>query len=109
MSDAFSQDHPSQTGADARATSQAEATTVAAHVTDATAAHAATAIAVTPAGALAATNVQTALAELDSEKAAAAHEHADPVVDSITDTGGTGPSLEFSASEVVATGKGTLQ
>jgi hypothetical protein len=40
------------------------------HIADASAAHAASAIAFTPAGAIAATNVQTALAELDTEKVA---------------------------------------
>lgn len=47
------------------------AAAVAAHVDDSTAAHAASAIANTPAGAIAATNVQTALNELDTEKEAA--------------------------------------
>jgi hypothetical protein len=57
----------------------AEATAAAAldaHVTDATDAHDATAISTVPAGNLAATNVQTSLAELDSEKAATSHAHA---------------------------------
>jgi hypothetical protein len=47
-----------------------------AHVSDATAAHAATAISNAPAGGIAATTVQAAIAELDSEKAAAVHAHA---------------------------------
>jgi hypothetical protein len=47
-----------------------------AHVTDTTDAHDASAISVTPTGGIAATDVQAALAELDSEKAAASHTHA---------------------------------
>lgn len=42
------------------------------HIADATAAHAASAIANTPAGGIAATDVQTALNELDTEKQTAA-------------------------------------
>lgn len=46
-----------------------------AHVNDATDAHAGTAITNTPAGAVAATTVQAAINELDTEKAAASHVH----------------------------------
>lgn len=46
------------------------------HLDDATAAHAGTAIANTPAGGIAATTVQAAINELDSEKAATSHAHA---------------------------------
>lgn len=54
-----------------------------AHLTDTSAAHAASAIGVTPTGAIAATDVQAALAELDSEKAALAHTHAEADVTSL--------------------------
>lgn len=47
-----------------------------AHVNDAGDAHDASAISFAPAGGVAATDVQAAIAELDSEKAAAAHTHA---------------------------------
>jgi hypothetical protein len=46
----------------------ATATSVSDHLADATAAHAASAISFTPAGSIAATDVQAALAELDTEK-----------------------------------------
>lgn len=48
-----------------------------AHATDPTAAHAAAAISVTPTGGIASADVQAALAELDSEKAAVGHTHPD--------------------------------
>lgn len=53
-----------------------------AHISDGTAAHAATAIANTPAGNIAATTVQAAIDELDSEKSATSHSH---VVNGLTD------------------------
>lgn len=45
------------------------------HVFDSTDAHAASAITVTPVGTVTATNVQSAIAELDSEKATSGHSH----------------------------------
>ncbi len=58
------------TDAAARATlGAAAAADLASHLDDATAAHAASAISFAPAGSIAATNVQTALVELDTEKA----------------------------------------
>lgn len=57
-------------------TSAEAAAKVAAHTGLATAAHAATAIANTPAGSIAATTVQAAINELNAEKAAASHSHA---------------------------------
>jgi hypothetical protein len=45
------------------------------HLSDTSAAHAASAISVVPAGSIAATDVQSVLAELDSEKAATGHHH----------------------------------
>lgn len=48
---------------------------LAAHLADATDAHDASAISVVPAGNIAATDVQAALAELDSEKSATGHNH----------------------------------
>lgn len=45
------------------------------HLSDPGAAHAASAISIVPAGGIAATDVQAALAELDSEKAATGHNH----------------------------------
>lgn len=47
-----------------------------AHISDGTDAHAATAITNTPAGNIAATTVQAAINELDSEKSATGHDHA---------------------------------
>ena len=55
-----------------------------AHVNDVTAAHAASAVAFTPAGSIAATDVQAALAELDSEKSATGHTH---TLAAVTDAG----------------------
>lgn len=55
------------------------------HLIDALGAHAATAISTTPAGNLAAVNVQTSLAELDSEKAATTHTHVSASVTDLTE------------------------
>ena len=49
--------------------------TVATHEADASAAHAASAVAFTPTGGIAATDVQAAIAEVDSEKATTGHTH----------------------------------
>lgn len=53
----------------------AAAAAVATHEADAAGAHAASAISFTPTGGLAADDVQEAIAELDTEKAAVSHEH----------------------------------
>ena len=55
-----------------QADAEADAAALAAHIADATDAHAGTAITNTPAGGIAATTVQAAINELDSEKAATA-------------------------------------
>jgi len=83
------------------------------HLSDTADAHDASAISVTPTGAIAATDVQAALAELDTEKAASAHSHS-TALDDLSDVTITTPSngqvLKFNGSAWVndtdATGGG---
>ena len=82
-----------QAKADA-AQAAAEATASAAlsaHTGDVTDAHDASAISVVPAGGIAATDVQAALAELDSEKAATSHTH---TLDGLSDVDTTGVATD---------------
>jgi hypothetical protein len=69
-----------------------------AHLDDTSAAHAASAIGVTPAGNLSSTDVQAALQELDSEKAASAHTHAASAV-TVTPAGNIASSSVQAALE----------
>ncbi len=63
--------------------------TVATHEGDVSAAHAASAVAFTPTGTIAATDVQAALAEVDSEKSATGHNHSGTYVPlSVVDAAG---------------------
>lgn len=55
------------------------------HINDTSAAHAASAISFAPVGTVAATTVQAAIAEVDSEKAAASHAHATSDITSFTE------------------------
>jgi hypothetical protein len=83
-------------GSDARLTAAAD---LAAHLADTADAHDASAISVVPAGAIAATDVQAALAELDSEKAAASHTHTASQVTDFTEA-----SQDVIGAMVVAAG-----
>jgi hypothetical protein len=119
---AFVNDHAADTTAvhGIADTSVLETTTgstakVAAHEADATAAHAASAVAFTPTGAIAATDVQAALAEVDSEKSATGHAHSGtyvPVADltaheSDTSTHGIADtSVLETTTHITASGKG---
>lgn len=76
---------------------EADSTALSDHIADATAAHAGTAISNTPAGNIAATTVQAAINELDSEKSATAHTH--------TET----QTLLYSRAGTLATGTGTFR
>lgn len=69
--------HSGSSHADVQAAAEATAAAaLTAHLTDTTDAHDASAISVVPAGGIAADDVQEALQELDTEKAAAVHTHA---------------------------------
>lgn len=63
------------TGLQAALDAKAATADLDAHLNDLVAAHAATAVSVTPAGNIAATDVQTALEELDTEKSGTGHDH----------------------------------
>jgi hypothetical protein len=58
------------------------------HINDSSAAHAASAIGVTPVGAVAATDVQAAIAELDTDKSATSHTHTAADVGAVKATDG---------------------
>jgi hypothetical protein len=74
------------------------------HPGESVGAHAATAISVTPAGGIAATTVQAALEELDSEKASAGHSHPASAI-SFTPAGGLGSTNTQAAIEELDTEK----
>jgi hypothetical protein len=67
---------------------KADAVDLSNHISDATAAHAASAISVTPVGAVAATDVQAAIAELDTDKSATSHTHTAADVGAVKATDG---------------------
>jgi hypothetical protein len=71
-------------GTDVQAVLEELDNAIADHLADTADAHAGTAITNTPAGAIAATTVQAAINELDSEKAAASHTHAESDVTNLT-------------------------
>lgn len=84
-------------------------TAVTDHINDTDDAHDANAISFSPTGNIAATNVQTAIAELDSEKAASSHSHAASDITSgelpVT-RGGTGLGT-VAANKLIGTGGST--
>jgi hypothetical protein len=91
------------TGTDVQAVLEELDNAVADHLADATAAHAASAVSYGGAAGLSATDVEAALDELDSEKAAASHTHAEADVTNLTtDLAAKVPKSLFDANTVLA-------
>lgn len=86
-----------KTKLDGIATGATDDTTVDAHIADATDAHDASAISNVPAGSIAATTIQAAIDELDTEKAASSHTH---TLADVTDSGALAALATVGTAEI---------